>query len=84
VSQLESAAQIKSLSSQDKVAAIVQLLAQAVAEIAAQVQAAGSQTANLKLEVPTVRAQPKGWKAKDFKHQFNAIIKGDTRFKPLK
>jgi hypothetical protein len=27
---------------------------------------------------------PKGWKAKDFKEQFNKIIKGDPRFRPLK
>jgi hypothetical protein len=87
VAQLESAAQIKSLSSQDKVAAIVQLLTQAVTEIAAAVPAAqteGSQISNLKLEIPRVQSQPKGWKAKDFKLQFNAIVKGDARFKPLK
>jgi len=88
VTQLESAAQIKNPATDAKVTAIVQLLTQAVTEIAAQVPpaAAGpaSQISNLKLQIPGVHGQAKGLKAKDFKKQFNSIIKGDPRFKPLK
>jgi hypothetical protein len=87
VAQLESAAQIKNPATDTKVTAIVQLLTQAVTEIAAQVPpAAGpaAQISNLKLQIPSVPGQAKGWKAKDFKKQFNNITKGDSRFKPLK
>ncbi|MGO8816217.1 MAG: hypothetical protein ACLQVG_16385 [Terriglobia bacterium] len=87
MSQLESAAQVKSLASQDKVASIVQLLAQAVTEIAAAVPAAqteGSQISNLKSQMPHAQKTFKGWKAKDFKREFNSIVKGDARFKELK
>ena len=84
VAQLESAAQIKSLASQDKVASIVQLLAQTVTEIAAAVpkneglgvRDSGLGTANSRTS--------KGWKAKDLKREFNSIVKGDARFKELK
>ena len=84
VAQLESAAQIKNSSSQDKVASIVQLLAQTVTEIAAAVPASKSQISNLKSQMPSVQGTPKGWKAKDFKREFNNIVKGDARFKELK
>ncbi|MGO8790268.1 MAG: hypothetical protein ACLQVL_23200 [Terriglobia bacterium] len=91
VAQLESAAQIKSASSQDKVAAVVQLLTQAVTEIAALVPAGsglgvrGSGLGKDEARIPNSGSRiPKGWKAKDFKKQFNSIIKGDPRFKPLK
>lgn len=82
VAQLESAAQINSSASQTKVTAIVQLLTQAVTEIAAVVPPA---TATAKLGAPLpVRGQPKGWKAGDFKREFNKIVKDDPRFKELK
>jgi len=84
VAQLESAAQIKNSSSQDKVASIVQLLAQTVTEIAAAVPASKSQISNLKSQMPSVQGTPKGWKAKDFKREFNKIVQGDARFKELK
>jgi soluble cytochrome b562 len=88
VAQLESAAQIKSSTSQATVTAVVQLLAQAVTEIAALVPAApgaASQISNLKLQIPTSGSRiPKGWKAKDFKREFNKIVKDDPRFKTLK
>jgi predicted lipoprotein len=81
VAQLESAAQIKNQATDAKVAAIVQLLAQAVTEIAAQVPAA---TAARMAALPTVQGQAQGLKAKDLKREFNKIVKGDPRFKPLK
>lgn len=88
VKQLESAAQIKNATTQATVTAIVQLLAQAVTEIAALVPAntgLGTQVAGHVSPTATpVSLTAKGWKAKDFKKQFNAIIKGDSRFKPLK
>jgi hypothetical protein len=31
-----------------------------------------------------VSPSPKGWKANDFKREFNKIVKGDPRFKELK
>ncbi len=35
--------------------------------------------------IPNSEARnPKGWKAKDFKREFNRIVKGDKRFKELK
>ena len=84
MAQLESAAQIKSLSSQDKVAAIVQLLAQAVTEMAALVPAnTASGTAHSGLSISPSQS-PKGWKAKDFKRAYNQIVKGDARFKEIK
>jgi hypothetical protein len=90
VAQLESAAQIKNAASQATVASIVQLLAQVVTEIAALVPA----DVNAKFTMPDstvaagtsrgapvlVHGQAKGWKAKDFKKQFNNLIKDDPRF----
>ncbi len=91
VAQLESAAQIKSASSQDKVAAVVQLLTQAVTEIAALVPAntglgiRGSGLGKDEARIPNSGSRiQKGWKAKEFRKQFYTIIKGDPRFKPLK
>ena len=82
VAQLENAAQIKNVATQATVAAVVQLLTQAVTEIAALVPPPAA--AALPTPLSKVQGQAKGWKAKDFKRQFNAIIKGDPRFKPLK
>jgi len=82
VAQLESAAQIKNAATQTTVTEVVQLLTQAVAEIAALVPPATASA--LSTPLPKVHGQAKGWKAKDFKKQFNAIVKGDPRFKPLK
>ncbi len=83
VAQLETAAQVKNTATRTTVTEVVQLLDQAVTEITALVPP--SQSANLKLQVPNTLAQtPKGWTAKDFKEQFNLIVKGDPRFKPLK
>jgi hypothetical protein len=100
VAQLESAAQIKSSTSQATVTAVVQLLTQAVTEIAALVPAnAGlgvggsglgkedsvSRIPNSGSRIPPSRSRiAKGWKAKDFKREFNRIVKGDPRFKALK
>lgn len=84
VSQLESAAQIKSLASQDKVASIVQLLTQAVAEISAAVpksEGLGVRDSGLGT---TNSAPSKGWKANDLKREFNKIVQGDARFKKLR
>lgn len=82
VAQLESAAQIKNPTTQTTVTAIVKLLAQAVTEIAALVPPA---SAGATLGAPVkVSGQALGWNAKDFKKKYNAIIKGDPRFKPLK
>jgi hypothetical protein len=78
VEQLESAAQIKNTATQTTVTAVVRLLTQAVTEMAVLVPPA---TATAVMGAPIkVRGQSKGWKAKDFKKQFNAIIKSDPRF----
>ena len=64
-------------------------------EIAALVPAApgaASQISNLKLQIPNSGSRiphsgsriAKGWKAKDFKREFNRIVKDDPRFKALK
>lgn len=82
VAQLESAAQVKNPATDAKVSAIVQLLTQAVTEIAAQVPPASS--AAMGISPPHIHGVAMGLKAKDFKKQFNNITKGDTRFKPLK
>lgn len=82
VAQLESAAQIKNQATDAKVTAVVQLLAQAVAEIAAQIPSAAANGAlrpHLK-----VQGQAQGLKSKDLKKKFNAIVQGDPRFKALK
>jgi soluble cytochrome b562 len=78
VTQLESAAQIKNKTTDATVTAIVQLLTQAVTEIAAQVPPAPA-PATLGAHVK-VQGQAKGWKAQDFKNQFNNLIKDDPRF----
>lgn len=101
VAQLESAAQIKNATTQTTVTAVVQLLTQAVTEIAALVPAnPGLGTRDTGHAIPTrdsgsqipnsgpgaAYAGPrtaKGWKAKDFKREFNKIVKGDPRFKAL-
>jgi len=82
VAQLEAAAQIKNAATATKVTAIVQLLAQAVTEISALVPPPTA--AALSAPMPKVQGQAKGWKAKDFKREFNQIVKGDPRFKQLK
>jgi hypothetical protein len=85
VAQLESAAQVKNPATQTKVTAIVQLLSQVVTEIAAQVPASpglGIRDSGRSSQPPALTA--KGLTAKDFKKQFNAIVAGDPRFKPLK
>jgi hypothetical protein len=86
VAQLESAAQIKNAATKTTVTEVVQLLDQAVTEIAALVPtpAATAIEGVTGTAVPAVRGTAKGWKAKDFKKQFNAITKGDSRFQPLK
>jgi hypothetical protein len=92
VSQLESVAQIKNATTQTTVTAVVGLLNQAVVEIAALVpqsaglgvRGSGLGKEDSGLRIPNSgSAIPKGWKAQDFKNQFNAITKGDPRFKPL-
>ena len=80
VAQLETAAQIKNTATQATVTAVVQLLAQAVSEIAARVPASAG--LGVRSSVPGAPA-PKGWTANDFKREFNKIVKGDPRFRPL-
>ena len=96
VQQLESAAQIKTTASQATVTGVVQLLTQAVTEIAALVPentgygipGTGSGKNHAGLQIPNSPASSansaprvaKGWKAKDFKKQFNSLIRGDPRF----
>jgi predicted lipoprotein len=84
VAQLESAAQIKSAAGQTKVAGIVQLLAQAVTEIAAVVPANTGLAAHVAGQASppaySVSGTPKGWKAEDFKQQFNALVQNDPQF----
>jgi soluble cytochrome b562 len=100
VAQLESAAQIKNATAATKVTAAVQLLTQAVTEIAAQVPPAsglgvggaglgkedsGSRIPNSGTQITNPGMQiAKGWKAKDFKREFNMIVKGDPRFREMK
>jgi hypothetical protein len=86
VVQLESAAQIKNAASQTTVPAVVALLSQAVIEIAALVPpntGLGARDSGLG-KTSAAPGQAKGWKAQDFKREFNKIVKGDPRFKPLK
>ena len=83
VAQLESAAQTKTASSQQTVAAIIQLLAQAVTEIAALVPSRAGLAVTQSVSATSDVLIAKGWKAQDFKREFNNIVKGDPRFKPL-
>jgi hypothetical protein len=92
VAQLESAAQLKSPTSQATVTAVVQLLTQAVTEIAALVPAkaglgiggSGLGKEDSVSRIPNSGSRiAKGWKAKDFKREFNKIVKDDPRFKTL-
>lgn len=89
VAQLESAAQIKNTATKATVTEVVQLLTQVITEIAALVPA--DLHSKLKLQdSPAITAAPlhvsgqaKGWKARDFKREFNNIVKDDPRFKKL-
>ena len=91
VAQLESAAQIKNSTTATTVTAVVQLLAQAVTEISALVppssglgvRGSGLGINGSRIPNPNSRSA-KGWKAKDFKREFNKIVKGDPRFKEIK
>jgi soluble cytochrome b562 len=92
VAQLESAAQIKNAATATTVTEVVQLLTQAVTEIAALVPAKAelgardSGLGNVKAaaHIPNSGSRiPKGWQAKDFKEQFNKIVAGDSRFRQL-
>ncbi len=85
VAQLESAAQIKNTATATTVTQVVGLLAQAVTEIAALVPAgSGVAVTSPAVAANSRTAVAKGWTAKDFKRKFNNIVKGDSRFKPLK
>lgn len=93
VAQLESTAQIKNSTTATTVTAVVQLLTQAVTEIAALVPpgsglgvgGSGLGKKDSDVRIPNSGARiAKGWKAKDFKREFNKIVKGDARFKELK
>jgi len=86
VAQLESAAQIKNAATATTVTAVVQLLTQAVTEIGALVPpGTGLEMENSGSRIPNSAARvAKGWKAKDFKREFNKIAKGDPRLKALK
>ena len=88
VAQLESAAQIKNAATQAKVTAIVQLLAQVVTEIGAQVPPSsglGTRGSGLAVKSSAPHAlAAKGWNASEIKKQYNAIVQGDPRFKELK
>jgi hypothetical protein len=71
------------------VTAVVQLLTQAVTEISALVPpGSGLGVGGSGLASPSPNPNPesripKGWKGKDFKREFNKIVQGDPRFKPL-
>ena len=82
MAQLETAAQIKNAATKTTVSAVVQLLTQAVTEIAALVPPATASA--LPRPLPNVHGQAKGWRAKDLKREFNKIVNEDPRFKPLK
>ena len=84
VAQLESAAQIKNTNTQNTVTAVVALLSQAVTEIAALVPPATAAKMGALPESRGPNHVARGWKAKDFKREFNKIVKGDKRFKELK
>jgi hypothetical protein len=100
VAQLESAAQIKNSTSQTTVTGIVRLLTQTVTEIAALVpqsselgvggsglgkEDSGSRIPNSGFQIPNSGTHlAKGWKAKDFKREFNKLAKGDPRLKEMK
>jgi len=93
VAQLESAAQIKNPKTASTAAAVVQLLTQAVTEIAALVPAnSGLATRDSGLGKPSTESRiqnseahtAKGWKAGDFKKAFNEIAQQDPRLKEIK
>jgi hypothetical protein len=84
VAQLESAAQIKNANTQSTVTAVVALLTQAVTEIAALVPPAAAARMGALPASSGPNHVARGWKAKDFKREFNKIVKSDPRLKELK
>jgi hypothetical protein len=88
VTQLESAAQIKNATTANTVTAVVQLLTQAVTEIAALVPAnvavALAASGTGAAPIPNAGSGiPKHWQAKDFRRQYNEIAKHDPRLPKL-
>jgi hypothetical protein len=89
VAQLESAAQVKNTATRATVTSVVQLLTQVITEIAALVPADVKsklkiQDSKVMTAAPMhVQGQARGWKADDFKREFNNIVKDDPRFKKL-
>lgn len=80
MAQLAAAAQIHNPATESRVAAIVELLGQLLNEITAQVPATPP-TAESLAKAAKANGNPHG--ADWYKKKFNAIIKGDPRFKPL-
>ena len=75
VTQLEAAGQIHNPNTDAKITAIVGLLNQLMGTIVSQVPASAG---NAKISLPT-SVHNSGW----FKGQYNALVKGDARFKQL-
>jgi hypothetical protein len=81
VAELAAGAQIKNPKSAATVTAIVNLLSQAVTELAALIPPPPEGSA-LKAKLK-VSGQAKGLKAEDLKKQFNDIVAGDPAFQPI-
>lgn len=77
IKQLETSAAIKNPKTDAQIEGIIQLLSQAVTEIAGLVPASVA----VKAKVSATGA--KGLTGDDFKKQYNAITHGDPRFKPM-
>lgn len=84
VAQLEAAFHIKNPGTDAKIAAVIALLSQAVAEIGSQIPPAAVVATGGKLGARLrVTAHAKGLNASDITSQYNQIVAGDSRFKPL-
>jgi hypothetical protein len=79
--QLEAAAQIKNPNTDKTVTEVINLLDECVTEVVALVPSNAPVGARLRYKVTQAKAQAKGWSPLDCEKEFNAIIKGDPRFK---
>jgi hypothetical protein len=83
VAQFEAAFKVSNQATDAKIAAIVNLIVQAMVNIENDLPAPAV-SARMSLRVRRTTGTPNKWKGSDFKKQYNSIIAGDSRFRPMK
>ena len=79
--QLESAAQIKNSATDTKITGVIGLITTAVTEIAALIPANAPVSTEMMATSAAAKTRAKGLSKYDLEKSFNALVKGDARFK---